>query len=77
MITLIWVSDDKDIVTYTYRPEDGDEGVVMYSRTRKAIRMDSTPLVDYPKLYKNHMKSVLIDFAKKDKFPKEYTIAWY
>lgn len=78
MIRLWQISDDSDIVEFKFQIEqDKRAGIVMYSRSRKATGFADAVIDGYPENYRQHVRRTLFNMAKADKFPEQYTIAWY
>lgn len=75
MIKLWLKSNSKDIVKYQYQAESGPIGEVLYSKSRKATRIDNK-LDDFPDFYYQSLHSELMKWGEKDKFPEKNTIAW-
>ncbi|MFC6288658.1 hypothetical protein [Levilactobacillus angrenensis] len=78
MIRLWQLSDDGDIVEFKSQVEDEEQTeIVMYSRSRAAIKFNSRLIDEYAKMYHSQLRFALFKMGKADEFPKQYTIAWF
>lgn len=77
MIRLWLLSDDGDIVKYQYQPEEDDKGIVLYSRSRAATKVEEDILDTYPPTFYERLHSELMRFGESNTFPKQKTIAMF
>ena len=75
MIKLWLKSNSEDVVKYCYQAEFGNIGEIIYSKLRKATKIDNQ-LDDLPSFYYKALHSQLMKWGEKDEFPEQYTIAW-
>jgi len=77
MIRLWLLSDDGDIVKYKYQPEDDEKGIILYSRSREATKVEDDILNNYPPTFYERLHSELKKFGDTNEFPTQKTIAMF
>lgn len=75
MIRLTLKSMGNDIIKYNYQVENGATGEILYSKSRKATKVDNL-LDKEPSMYYDYIHSEIMKMGKNNSFPKKRTIAW-
>lgn len=78
MLKFILVEETTEKVVYEYFPENGtDSGVVEYDKKAGKCSIVTLPKTDKHHRYAQKMFSRIREYASKNSYKKEGTIAWY